>query len=106
MFIPHLQSLPLGYASVQKELRRLRDQQWYDFYADPPFWPAYFNGQGAVPRSLEKHRFRRSTEGGGPRKPVYDASGLQAISINEAARTYHMPAHFWRDMRPAMKQWL
>ena len=31
-------------------------------------------------RKLEPDRFRRTTEGNGPRAPTFDASGLQAIS--------------------------
>ena len=32
VFIPHLVSLPKGYASVQKELRRLGKMGWCEFY--------------------------------------------------------------------------
>jgi hypothetical protein len=66
----------------------------------------YFNGQGAVPRKLEPDRFRRSTEGGGPRRPTFDASGVQAISINEASHLHHMPRHFLSDSRPQFRAWL
>ena len=39
---------PFGYASVGKELRRLRSLGWYEFYSGLPFWPMYLNGQGAT----------------------------------------------------------
>ena len=84
VFIPHLTSLPAGFQSVEKEIRRLEKLTWYDFFDSMPFSPAYYNGQVAVARKLEPDRFRRSTEGGGPRVPTFDASGLQAISINAA----------------------
>ena len=100
VWVPHLTSLPFGYASVGKELRRLRSLGWYEFYSNLPFWPMYLNGQGATARKLEPDRFRRTTEGNGPRAPTFDASGLQAISINEASHIYHMPQHFLRDERP------
>ena len=106
VLVPHLSSLPFGYASVEKELRRLHGLGWYSFHSSPPFYPMYFNGQGAVPRKLEPDRFRRSTEGGGPRRPTFDASGLQAISINEASHIHHMPRHFLDDLRPEFKAWL
>ena len=106
VLVPHLASLPLGYASVEKELRRLHGLGWYSFHSAPPYYPMYFNGQGAVPRKLEPDRFRRSTEGGGPRRPTYDASGLQAISINEASHVHHMPRHFLADARPEFREWL
>ena len=106
MWVPHLTSLPFGYASVGKELRRLRSLGWYEFYSGLPFWPMYLNGQGATARKLEPDRFRRTTEGNGPRAPTFDASGLQAISINEASHIYHMPQHFLRDERPEFREWL
>ena len=106
VLVPHLVSLPLGYASVEKELRRLHGLGWYDFFSDFPFWPMYLNGQGATARKLEPDRFRRTTEGGGPRRPTFDASGLQAISINSASKRHHMPQHFLADKRPTMLAWL
>ena len=33
VWVPHLTSLPFGYASVGKELRRLRSLGWYEFYS-------------------------------------------------------------------------
>lgn len=106
VFVPHLVSLSLGFASVDKEIHRLQSAGWYDFFTDLPFFPVYLNGQGAVARKLEPDRFRRSTEGGGPRKETVDASGLRAISINEAARTPHIPQYFKTDKRPEFQRWL
>ena len=106
VLIPHLASLPSGFASVEKELRRLHTLGWYDFFSDFPFWPMYLNGQGATARKLEPDRYRRTTEGGGPRQPTYDLSGLRALSINEASLVWHMPQHFRRDARPEMLAWL
>jgi hypothetical protein len=96
----------LGFASVEKELRRLKGKGWYDFFADFPFYPMYLNGQGATARKLEPDRFRRTTEGGGPRHPTYDLSGLRALSLNEASHIWHMPQHFLSDERPEMLAWL
>lgn len=106
VMVPHLTSLPRGFASVAKELRRLQKASWYDFYWEPPFVPFYLNGQGAVARKLEPDRFRRSTEGGGPRKPTYDASGLKAVSINYASRYRYIPAHFLTDERPEFREYI
>lgn len=105
VFVPHLASLSLGLASVDREIHRLQKAGWYDVFDDLPFFPIYLNGQGAVARKLEPDRFRRSTEGGGPRKETVDASGLRAISINEAARTPHVPQYFKEDPRPEFQQW-
>ena len=44
MLVRHLASLPFGFASVEKELRRLHGLGWYDFYPDFVFWPIYLNG--------------------------------------------------------------
>ena len=111
VFIPHLVSLPAGYASVSKELRRLHKLDWYDFFPDLPWWPLYCNGRGST---VKKHSFdddglrirRPTTEGGGPRYDVFDESGLRALSINEASHIHHMPRHFAEDTRPEMVEWL
>ena len=106
VFVPHLVSLPLGYASVGKEVRRLHGLEWYKFFPDFPFWPLYLNGQGSTARKLEPDRFRRTTEGGGPRHPTFDLAGLLAWSINAASFVPHLPKHFLSDSRPAMREWL
>lgn len=107
VLVPHLTSLPLGFASVEKEIRRLQQLTWYDFFRDIPFIPMYINGQGAVARKLEPaDRFRRSTEGGGPRAPTFDKGGVQAVSINEASHMHHIPQHFLADSRPEFVNWL
>ena len=107
VFIPHLTSLPKGFASVHKEFKRLHAEPlgWYGFHANLPFFPAYYNARGATPRKLED-RWRGTVEGGGPRKPTWDSSGLRVLSLNEASRTYHMPQHFLSDTRPQMIDWL
>ena len=106
VFVPHLSSLPLGFASVRKEVDRMHALGWYDFFQAIPFWPIYLNGQGATSRKLEPDRWRRTTEGGGPRQDVYDEDGLQALSINTASHLPHLPRHFAMDRRPAFLDWL
>lgn len=106
VFVPHLTSLPLGLDSVEAELRRMSSLGWYESFDDLPFWPIYLNAQGSTARKLEPWRFRRTTEGGGPRRATYDASGLRAISINAASRVEHMPQHFLSDSRPQFRLWL
>jgi hypothetical protein len=96
--VPHLVSLPKGYASVRKELDRLERFGWYEYYSHLPFWPVYSNAQGATPRKLEQ-RWRRTTEGGGPRHELYDADNLRAWSLNNASRRLHVPRHFLADSR-------
>ena len=106
VFIPHLTSMPKGFKAITKELHRLQKLGWYDFFADVPFWPLYFNAQGSTARKLEPDRDRRTTEGGGPRKETFDRSGLRVISINDASKTYHVPKHFLGDDRPEMREWM
>ena len=59
-------------------------------------------GEGCVPRKHE-NRWRRSEEGGAPRKECFDMGGLRALSLNEASRVYHFPQHYALDRRP---EWL
>ena len=93
VLVPHLISLPKGFASVRSELYRLQTLGWYRFFDHLPFWPIYLNGQGATARKLET-RYRRTTECGGPRRPTTDGSGLLALSINEAASIRHVPTWY------------
>lgn len=102
VLVPHLVSLPKGFESVRSELYRLHARDWYRFFDCPPFWPMYFNGQGAAARKLST-RYRRTTECGGPRKPCYDETGLAAISINDATATRHFPQ--WFNLRRGEAQW-
>ena len=105
VLVPHLISLPKGFASVRNELYRLQTLGWYRFFDHLPFWPIYLNGQGATSRKLEE-RYRRTTECGGPRKPAFDGGGLRALSINEAAQVRHMPAWFQFRQDPPWLEYL
>ena len=106
VLVPHLLSISQGLPSVAAEILRMHGLAWYEFYDQIPFWPMYMNAQGSTPRKLEPDRFRRTTEGGGPRKETYDREGIPAISLNEAARKYYIPRHFLTDTRKATKEWL
>lgn len=106
VFVPHLTSLPKGFKAVHKELHRLREKGWYDFFAQPAFFPGYFNSQGSTARKLEKDRDRRTTEGGAPRRETWDRDGLRVLSINNASKAYHLPRHYVQDHRPEMMHWL
>ena len=99
VFNPHLFSLVNGYHAVDRELHRLEEKGWYKFFEDIPFWPIYINGQGSTPRKYEAGRDRRTTEGGGPRNPTFDETGLQAWAINDAASSFHMPEYYKHDPR-------
>ena len=106
VLIPHLTTLPFGFQSVMSEIDRLEGYQWYRSFSTLPYAPMYLNGQGSTARKLEPDRWRRTTEGGGPRHPTFDAGGVRALSLNEAARIYHMPEHFVADRRPEFLAWL
>ena len=106
VLVPHLTTLPFGFKSVMSEVDRLEGYGWYRSFGTIPFAPMYLNGQGATARKLEPDRWRRTTEGGGPRQATFDASGVRALSLNEAARIYHMPQHFVSDHREPFSEWL
>ena len=106
VLVPHLTTLPFGFQSVISEVDRLESYQWYRSFPSIPYAPMYLNGQGATARKLEPDRWRRTTEGGGPRQATFDSGGVRALSLNEAARIYHMPEHFLSDQRPEFLSWL
>ena len=100
VWVPLLTSLPSGHASVGEELRRLRPLGWYSSAPTSPSGPCTSAARERRRESLKPDRFRRTTEGNGPRAPTFVAPGLQAISIRESFRIYRMPQHFLRDVVP------
>ena len=99
----HLVSLPLGFDSVQSELLRLHELGYHDLHRVLPFIPMHGTPQGATPRKNDP-RFRRTSDGGAPRQPAYDAAGIQAISLNEAIGLKSYSPHE-PDSTPELK-WL
>jgi hypothetical protein len=53
-----------------------------------------------------EQRWRRTTEGGGPRHETFDQDGLRAWSLNDASRRLHVPRHFLVDKRSDMAEYL
>ena len=85
VFLPHLISLGCGFASVEKDLKKLAANGWYSFFQDLPFVPCRIQPQGSVPRKLEE-RYRRVMEAGAPRKLLFDTSGVSVVSLNLASQ--------------------
>lgn len=81
---PHLLSLGNGFASVQSELARLSEKGWYRLFSKIPFAPYRLMPQGATPRKYED-RWRRTTDGGAPRRTLIDSDGVEVIPLNVAA---------------------
>ena len=84
VLLPHLVSLPLGFTSVDKEINTFVEHGWYQRTIGLPFVPIRAMGKGAAARKSDPSRFRRTTDGGGPRQPVFDGQGVQAVSFNDA----------------------
>jgi len=84
VLLPHLTTLAAGVHSVHKELLRLTSLGWYRFFDDVPFLPLRCSPQGSEPRPHELDRYRRTTDGGGPRRPLLDSSGKLVIPLNVA----------------------
>ena len=84
VLLPHLVSLPLGFSSVEKEIVKFLENSWYQRTDGLPFLPIRSMGQGAASRKSEPLKFRRTTDGGGPRRPIFDRQGVQAVSFNDA----------------------
>jgi len=92
----HLFSAWHGFASLQKEARRLQghsyETQWSQIFARFPFLPLWILAHGATARKLEPDRWRSTTEGGAPRNLLLDTEGVPVRSINERSREYPHPA--------------
>ena len=81
---PHLLSLAKGFKSVQSELERLSGKGWYNLFPSLPFVPLRLCPQGSTPRKYED-RWRRTTDGGAPRRDLLDSEGRDVTSLNNAA---------------------
>jgi hypothetical protein len=81
---PHLSSLSNAYGNVQKEILRLTTEGYYGLHRVLPYAPMRAMPQGSTPRKLEPGRDRRTSDGGFPRRPAYDSSGILAKSLNAA----------------------
>ena len=86
VFGPHLTSLPAGFLSVEKELKRLLKQGFNGLHRLLPFAPGHFLPQGSAARKHEPGRYRRTTDGGCPRCPEksLDGDGHPAVALNVA----------------------
>ena len=105
VLVSHVTSIADGFTSVEEELHRLQGLDYLDFFSHAPYSPLIVSGNGAAVRAHEERR-RRTVEAGGPRSPTFDASGLQAISINSASHIHHIPQYFLHDLRPEFQEWI
>jgi hypothetical protein len=78
---PHLQSLALGVADVEKTLKGHLDDKEYSIHQVVPFIPIRVTAQGVV---LQKDKARRISDLGAPRNIFRDLQDIAACSINKA----------------------
>ena len=82
---PHLTSLPAGAEKVEREILKFEKKHgWYEFFGFLPFVPFRTMPQGTAQRKGQPGRPRRTSDGGAPRKPLMDSSGLEVPSYNES----------------------
>lgn len=105
IFNPPLQSIGDGYDSVQKTVRELRDQNFYDFFHELPFWPITIVGQGSRIKKLGSDKYRRTSNFSGPHKVVLDNKGNRAVPINDASRCYLIPEWLSKSKNLKVREW-
>ena len=91
LFSPQLVSIGIGYGSVQKTVRELKELGFYEFFEALPFWPVIIVGQGSRIKKLGVQKYRRTSNFSGPHKLVLDKKGRRAVPINEGSRCYLIP---------------
>ena len=84
VFCSHLVSLPEGFASVDSEILQFIEKGWYELSSLLPFLPCRVMAQGSTPRKNDPSRFRRTSDGGGPRVVSVDKAGVAAVPLNVA----------------------
>ena len=90
----HLESAPMGFASLQSEVRRfmgLQPYPWMELFTWPPFFPIRCLAHGAAGRVLEPDRWRSTTEAGGPRYILFDQDGVLVPALNELSKESGAP---------------
>ena len=90
----HLESAPMGFASLQSEVRRfmgLQPYPWMGLFTWPPFFPIRCLAHGAAGRVLEPDRWRSTTEAGGPRYILFDQDGVLVPALNELSKESGAP---------------
>ena len=98
-FTPHLLSIAEtgAYASLYKDLLRLKANGWYEWFADLPFAPWGVNGQGSRPKPPDpvtnSPRFRRIVSGSDPYDDVVGTDGVPRSSVNTATRKQYPAVH-------------
>ena len=108
--LPHLSSLTYGYDSVQEELHKMKERDWYEFHDDIPFLPWRALPQGSTSRKYEPDRHRRTTDGGAPRNLIQDSEGREVTPINVACHggtgvTPIRHSSFWpKEIKPGLLQ--
>ena len=99
----HLESAPMGFASLQREVRRfvgLQPYPWMELFNWPPFLPVRCLAHGAAARALEKDRWRSTTEAGGPRYHLLDPDGILVPSLNDLSRSFGFP----KEVKPRTEE--
>ena len=102
---PHLVSIGDGYDSVQKTVRELRDQDFYDFFEALPFMPIVLVGQGSRIKKLGVKVYRRTSNFSGPHKEVRDKAGRKVVPINDASRCYLVPEWIANSPQAEVRRW-
>ena len=81
VIFPHLESLGSAFMGVEKELFRLNELSFNEFFGDFPFLPWCALPNGAVDRQKE-NRKRRTTEAGAPRNELFDNFRHEVLPLN------------------------
>ena len=100
-FTPHLLSIAdadgAAYAAIYKDLERLKEQGYYEWFTDIPFAPWGLNGQGTRPKPPDpvtrRLKFRRIVSGSNPYDAMAGSDGITRPSVNTATRRPYAPKH-------------
>ena len=84
VILPHLISMPPGFALTSIEIKRLEKEGYLGLYPFLPFCPWRTIQQGCVPRPLELHRPRRVSNASGIHYLLKDGDGRVYVPLNKA----------------------
>ena len=78
---PHLESLGSAFMGIEKELFRLNELTFNEFFGEFPFLPWCALPNGAVDRQMENGK-RRTTEAGAPLNELFGAFKHEVLPLN------------------------
>ena len=104
VLLPHLISFGAGCKLIQKEVVEYTKSGWYSIHDFLPFLPMRNIPRGSTPRPGDAARPRPTSDGGAPRNPVFDSTGVPVVPLNVSSKG-EADEHKWvPEVKPRIRE--